>query len=61
MFPFNIKQTCYQCKKQIHSDEEIYARMRYPSSRGSTEIKAYLYQNTQVFCVSCMKEQYHDN
>lgn len=50
---FNQQPTCMQCKKEIKAEEVVYMKMRYPKSRGFTEIKAYLNNEAQFICEAC--------
>jgi len=50
---FKIKPTCSKCKKDIQGNEEVFVKMKYPSIRGVTEIKAYIKNNGTLICTRC--------
>ncbi|MCI4620600.1 Fe3+ hydroxamate ABC transporter substrate-binding protein [Priestia megaterium] len=53
---FEIKERCYVCQKEIQPNEEVWIRMKSPSKRGMTEIKAFLHQEAQFVCMDCFKK-----
>ncbi|MDD1512905.1 Fe3+ hydroxamate ABC transporter substrate-binding protein [Priestia megaterium] len=53
---FGIKERCYVCQKEIQPNEEIWMRMKYPSKRGMTEIKAFLHKEAQFVCMDCFEK-----
>lgn len=53
---FKITPQCSVCKKEIHANEEIYVKMRYPETRGMTEIKAFLQNEGKIICLECIKK-----
>ncbi|WP_372585237.1 Fe3+ hydroxamate ABC transporter substrate-binding protein [Priestia megaterium] len=42
--------------KEIQPNEEVWMRMKYPSKRGMTEIKAFLHQEAQFVCMDCFEK-----
>lgn len=50
---FKITAKCSICSKEIEAYEEIYVKMRYPKSKGMTEIKAYLQNEGKIICGKC--------
>lgn len=50
---FTSKAHCYLCKREIQPYEEIYVNMRYPKSKGFTEIKAFLKNEGKIICKDC--------
>jgi hypothetical protein len=52
---FKIKERCYVCQKEIQPNEGVWMRMKYPSKRGMTEIKAFLHQEAQFVCMDCFE------
>ncbi|RMA94390.1 Fe3+ hydroxamate ABC transporter substrate-binding protein [Priestia megaterium] len=53
---FGIKERCSVCQKEIQPNEEVWMRMKYPSKRGMTEIKAFLHQEAQFVCMDCFEK-----
>lgn len=54
---FKIKPKCSICEKGIKGNETIYVKMRYPTTRGMTEIKAYLQNNGTFICKNCYEAE----
>lgn len=52
---FKIEPTCSKCAKDIKGNEEVYVKMRYPTIRGMTEIKAYINNHGKIICENCYK------
>ncbi|WP_273853379.1 Fe3+ hydroxamate ABC transporter substrate-binding protein [Guptibacillus spartinae] len=52
---FGEKPTCSTCHKEIKGNDVVYVKMRYPSYKGMTEIKAYLNNEGTFICESCFK------
>ncbi|MCA0171213.1 Fe3+ hydroxamate ABC transporter substrate-binding protein [Bacillus sp. RAR_GA_16] len=50
---FGEKPTCSTCHKEIKGNDVVYVKMRYPSYKGMTEIKAYLNNEGTFICESC--------
>ncbi|MBM7716989.1 hypothetical protein JOC94_004013 [Bacillus thermophilus] len=54
---FQLTAQCSVCKKEIQPYEEIYLKMRYPKSRGMTEIKAYIQNEGKIICKTCFDKK----
>lgn len=54
---FNISPKCANCQKDIESNEEVFIKMRYPRIKGVTEIKAYIQNEGEIFCMACMNNE----
>lgn len=52
---FGEKSTCSICKKEIKGNDVVYVKMRYPSHKGMTEIKAFLKNEGTFICETCFK------
>lgn len=50
---FRIEPKCTICHKEIKGNDTVYVKMKYPSIRGFTEIKAYLNNNGKLICEAC--------
>ena len=50
---FKITPQCSVCKKEIQANEEIYVKMRYPETKGMTEIKAFIQYQGKIICEEC--------
>ncbi|MED0661212.1 MULTISPECIES: hypothetical protein [Bacillus] len=50
---FKVISKCSKCGKEIHGNEEVYVKMRYPERRGMVEIKAFLQNEGKIFCEKC--------
>ncbi|ADE68112.1 MULTISPECIES: hypothetical protein [Priestia] len=53
---FGMNELCSVCQKEIQPNEEVWVRMKYPSKRGVTEIKAFLHQEAQFVCMDCFEK-----
>lgn len=53
---FKITPQCSVCKKEIQPNEEIFVKMRYPETRGMTEIKAFIQYEGKIICENCNKK-----
>ncbi|MBO1001615.1 Fe3+ hydroxamate ABC transporter substrate-binding protein [Pseudogracilibacillus auburnensis] len=53
---FTIKPACAKCAKEIKGNDLVFVRMKYPTTRGMTEIKAYLQNNGDIFCETCYEK-----
>jgi hypothetical protein len=53
---FKITPQCSVCKKEIQANEEIFVKMRYPKSKGMTEIKAFIQYQGKIICEECNKK-----
>ncbi|MGP7817292.1 Fe3+ hydroxamate ABC transporter substrate-binding protein [Niallia sp. 01092] len=53
---FKVTAKCSVCDKEIHAYEEIYVKMRYPKSRGMTEVKAFLQNEGKIICEKCFNK-----
>lgn len=51
---FKIKPKCSVCEKEIKENDMVFVKMRYPSGRGITEIKAYLQNEGEFTCEDCL-------
>lgn len=45
------------CGKDIKGNEEVYVKMKYPTIKGMTEIKAYLSNNGKLICEMCFEKK----
>lgn len=52
---FKIELTCSLCGKNIEAYEEVYVKMRYPKSRGITELKAFIQNEGKIICKDCFE------
>ncbi|WP_079508662.1 Fe3+ hydroxamate ABC transporter substrate-binding protein [Mesobacillus jeotgali] len=50
---FKITPYCSVCKKEIQPNEEIFVKMRYPETKGMTEIKAFIQYQGKIICEKC--------
>lgn len=41
---------CSVCEKEFQTNEEVYVKMRYPVSKGMTEIKSFLQNEGKIIC-----------
>jgi hypothetical protein len=53
---FKITPQCSVCKKEIQANEEIFVKMRYPETKGMTEIKAFIQYQGKIICEECYKK-----
>ncbi|WP_226641404.1 Fe3+ hydroxamate ABC transporter substrate-binding protein [Mesobacillus subterraneus] len=51
-----IKPQCSVCKKEIEPNEEVFVKMRYPETKGMTEIKAFIQYQGKINCKECMNK-----
>ena len=56
---FNEKPKCIKCGKEIKANEVVLVKMRYPKSKGFTEIKAYLQNEAKFICEACYENKPH--
>lgn len=56
---FNEKPKCIKCGKEIKANEVVLVKMRYPKSKGFTEIKAYLQNEGKFICEECYEKTPH--
>ncbi|MFB1050385.1 Fe3+ hydroxamate ABC transporter substrate-binding protein [Paraliobacillus sp. JSM ZJ581] len=54
---FFEKPTCMICDKEIEEDKMVFVQLRYPKSRGFTEIKAYLKSEGKFICENCFNQK----
>lgn len=52
-----IRPICSTCEKDIKGRDVVYVKMKYPTTRGMTEIKAYLQTNGEFICEACYKKE----
>ena len=55
---FNESPKCRVCSKEIEGGEPVQLEMRYPTSRGFAEVKAYLKLEAQFTCDACAKKKH---
>ncbi|WNF24712.1 Fe3+ hydroxamate ABC transporter substrate-binding protein [Mesobacillus jeotgali] len=53
---FKITPQCSVCKKEIQANEEIFVKMRYPETKGMTEIKAFIKYQGKIICEVCLNK-----
>lgn len=53
---FKITPQCSVCKKEIQANEDIFVKMKYPKSKGMTEIKAFIQYQGIIICEECNKK-----
>lgn len=49
--------TCAICEKEIKGDDVVFVKLRYPTSKGITEIKAYLNNEGVFICEDCYNKK----
>lgn len=54
---FKRRLYCSDCNREVQPGEEIYARMKVPQIAGMVEIKAYLKNESEIFCADCSKQK----
>ncbi|MDF2700875.1 MAG: Fe3+ hydroxamate transporter substrate-binding protein [Haloplasmataceae bacterium] len=54
---FKITAICSVCSKKIEANEEVNVKLRYPVSKGITEIKAYLQNEGTITCMDCFNRK----
>lgn len=57
---FKTEAKCTLCSKKIQPYEEVYIKIRYPKTRGFTEIKAFLNNEGQFICEDCFYKSSHN-
>ena len=58
---FRIKERCSVCQKEIQPNEEVWMRMKYPSKRGMTEIKAFYIKRLNLYVWTALKKQKNES
>ncbi|MED3973263.1 Fe3+ hydroxamate ABC transporter substrate-binding protein [Priestia megaterium] len=58
---FGIKEQCSVCQKEIQPNEEVWMRMKYPSKRGMTEIKAFYIKRLNLYVWTALKKQKNES
>ncbi|WP_317175662.1 Fe3+ hydroxamate ABC transporter substrate-binding protein [Priestia megaterium] len=58
---FGIKEQCSVCQKEIQPNEEVWMRMKYPSKRGMTEIKAFYIKRRNLYVWTALKKQKNES
>ncbi|WP_144034783.1 Fe3+ hydroxamate ABC transporter substrate-binding protein [Sporosarcina sp. P18a] len=46
---------CSTCNREVKPGEEIYVKMKVPQYVGIVEIKAYLKNESRIYCTDCSK------
>ncbi len=50
---FKMTPQCSICKKEIQPNEEVFVKMKYPETKGMTEIKAFIQYQGKIICEEC--------
>lgn len=51
------KPKCIECDQEVQENDVVFIKMRYPKSKGVTEIKAYLRKEGQFIYEDCFNKR----